>query len=162
MKSKFILILSLIIFNYLNSAVRETNSGIEFSYDNPNAQSVSVAGDFNDWNTTGNPLKKDENGLWKTVIKLSKGEYQYKFVVDGNWFFDQDNPNTADDGYGGSNSLIEIDSNGKMIRKSALSISGVKTTLNPKVYLSGRYYTRNEFNRKEKAEEDILSSDLGI
>ena len=151
---------------FIYGSVKDTTSGIEFSYDNPNAQSVSIAGDFNNWNTTGNPLKKDENGLWKTVIKLSKGEYQYKFVVDGNWFFDQDNPNTADDGYGGSNSLIEIDSNGKMIRKSALSISGVKTTLNPKVYLSGRYYTRNEFNRKEKdrymLDKPVHSLNFGI
>ena len=156
----------IIIFNYLNSAVKETNSGIEFSYEAPNAQSVFIAGSLNDWNTTKNPLTKDENGIWKTIIKLSSGKYSYKFVVDGNWFFDQENPNIEDDGYGGSNSLVEIDSNGKLVKVKAQTFSGIKSTFNPKVYFHGRYYTQNIFDKNDneryyldKPEHDL---NLGI
>jgi len=165
MKSKLILIL-LLIFSYLNSAVKETNSGIEFSYEAPNAQSVFVAGSLNDWNTTKNPLTKGENGIWKTTLKLSSGKYSYKFVVDGNWFFDQDNPNIEDDGYGGTNSLVEIDSDGKLVKVKTQNLSGVKSTFNPKVYFHCRYYAQNIFDKNDheryyldKPEHDL---NLGI
>ena len=73
MKKTFIIGLMILIFVTGNTGVRETNSGIEFSYEAPNAQKVYLAGDFNEWNTTETPLVKDENGIWKTIHKLSPG-----------------------------------------------------------------------------------------
>ena len=49
----------------------------------PNAKAVFVAGEFNNWNATANPLKKDAGGLWTTALNLKPGKYAYKFIVDG-------------------------------------------------------------------------------
>ncbi len=84
-----------------------TKDGVKFVYKG-SAQAVSVAGSFNDWNATKDALKEDSPGVWTVVLPLSPKQYQYKFVVDGNWAVDALNPKTADDGYGGKNSMIEV------------------------------------------------------
>ncbi len=87
---------------------RRTKDGVEFTYINPNAQSVSIAGSFNNWNTRANAMTKDKDGRWKASVSLRPGKYQYKFVVDGNWLEDPSNQNFSDDGYGGKNSVVEV------------------------------------------------------
>ncbi|MCD6102180.1 MAG: glycogen-binding domain-containing protein [Candidatus Cloacimonetes bacterium] len=155
--------------NFLYAGVNSVKNGIEFTYEAPNASSVTVAGSFNDWNTNANPLEKGENGIWKTVIKLSPGEYQYKFVVDGNWYVDPDNLNQTEDGYGGFNSVIEIDSKGKLVIKKAKQTRqtiGIKTALNPKVLFDGRYYTSNRFinneNERYMLDKPVHDLNLGV
>lgn len=81
---------------------------IEFTYENPDAEKVSVAGDFNDWSTEANPMTKGENGVWRTSIEIPAGKYEYKFVVDGNYITDPNNPKTVPDPYGGENSLLVV------------------------------------------------------
>lgn len=75
----------------------------------PDAKKVSLAGSFNNWNTEADIMKKDEKGFWSIIKILPPGKYQYKYVIDGNWTPDPMNENTADDGYGGKNSVIEIE-----------------------------------------------------
>lgn len=57
----------------------------EFRLFAPEAQSVSLAGDFNDWNVNKTPMKKDDKGNWKVGISLPLGRYEYRFWVDGIW-----------------------------------------------------------------------------
>ena len=168
MKYKWLLFFIVVNFIVLHAAVKETKKGIEFSYDAPNAAEVSVAGSFNDWNASATQLKQDSEGVWSTIIKLSPGSYQYKFVVDGTWYFDPDNPLSEDDSYGGANSLIEIDKNGKMMMdlKDKTERTGIQATFNPKIYFTGRYYTQNYFRNNDydrymldKPEHDL---NLGI
>jgi hypothetical protein len=148
MRTLFLIILILSIhFFPLHAAINDSAGGVEFSYDAPNAGAVSVAGSFNGWNNTANPLQKDTNGIWKTTIPLQAGKFQYKYVVDGNWNYDQDNSETADDGYGGQNSSFEIGSDGKLLKKVKLEVAGIKTSLNPKITFTGRYYTENIFKK---------------
>jgi glycosidase len=88
------------------SAKAETSSAIV--YKDSQAKSVAIAGSFNDWNASSHPLKK-EGELWKIQLNLPAGEYQYKFVVNGEqWITDPVNKLTADDGYGGLNSVLNI------------------------------------------------------
>lgn len=56
---------------------------ILFEYFDPSAKVVTVAGDFNQWNPTARPMKRDAGGLWKVKVQLGAGSYQYKFVVNG-------------------------------------------------------------------------------
>lgn len=49
----------------------------------PGAKQVSVIGDFNGWDTTANPMKRQPDGAWMTQIQLSHGHHQYLFYVDG-------------------------------------------------------------------------------
>lgn len=58
---------------------------VTFILDDPTAHEVMLAGSFNAWNPSARPLKKDTNGLWKTIMMLPKGMYEYRFVVDGQW-----------------------------------------------------------------------------
>ena len=70
---------------------------------------VSVAGEFNLWDPTATPMKKDAKGLWKTSIKLGPGEYQFRYVADGmNWFSDGSTPRVPNI-FGSENSLLKID-----------------------------------------------------
>ena len=48
----------------------------------PNAQKVSVAGDFNSWSSSANPMKRiNKEGIWETVIKGIKQYDTYKYCV---------------------------------------------------------------------------------
>ena len=60
---------------------------VEFVADCPLATTVSVAGTFNNWTVDKDMLKKDKKtGLWTAKISLAAGDYEYKFVCDGqNW-----------------------------------------------------------------------------
>ena len=57
----------------------------QFEFLAPNAQEVYLAGDFNNWDASANPMKKDKKGIWKISLSLKPGRYEYRFLVDGNW-----------------------------------------------------------------------------
>ena len=49
-----------------------------------NARSISVVGDFNDWNIHANPLKRLKSGDYTTSLELARGgEYQFRYLIDG-------------------------------------------------------------------------------
>ena len=58
---------------------------IELSCHAPRAQSVFVAGTFNDWNPQTLPLDRQADGHWKTTLPLQPGRHEFKFIVDGQW-----------------------------------------------------------------------------
>lgn len=74
------------------------------------AKSVSLAGEFNDWNGNNIRLQKDEHGMWRTAIAAPPaGLYHYKYVVNGEWWLeDPNNGMKAPDGRGGLNSVLII------------------------------------------------------
>ena len=58
----------------------------------PLATTVSVAGSFNNWTVDKDMLKKDKKtGLWTGKITLDAGDYEYKFVCDGQYWDEGDN-----------------------------------------------------------------------
>ncbi len=86
-----------------------------FSYaGSPDANEVLVAGTFNDWSAGGDKAlalsDPDGDKTWTLELDLEPGTWLYKFVVDGAWLSDPANPETADDGYGGVNSVIIVPS----------------------------------------------------
>ncbi|MFW6120995.1 MAG: alpha-amylase family glycosyl hydrolase [Petrotogales bacterium] len=56
-------------------------SGTFFRVWAPNADRVSVAGDFNKWQEDVNPLEKEENGVWSTDVDNAKPGEEYKFII---------------------------------------------------------------------------------
>ena len=139
----FIFIINIKIFS--NEVL---NNEIEFKYYNLNAEKVFLVGSMNNWNTTASPMQKFDNGMWKIVLKLVPGKYSYKFIVDGEWLVDKENPIFEDDGYGGSNSIIEIDSNGIIVEKNN-NMNTQKSIYNPNIFFSGQYYSNNIFLKNE-------------
>ena len=49
----------------------------------PSARSVTLVGDFNDWDPNAYPLKKQPDGAWMLQIPLNHGHHHYQFLVDG-------------------------------------------------------------------------------
>jgi len=81
---------------------------VAFEYKDDKATSVSVVGDFNDWNKDKNPLKL-ENGVWKGSLSLKPGRHEFKFVVNNtDWITDPKGSETAPDKYGGRSSIITV------------------------------------------------------
>ena len=104
------------------SPPQRVGGGILFQYDAPSARQVNLAGNFpdNEWLKYGNQfdLMLDDgkngvrfagDGIWSIVKPLTAGRYEYKFVVDRNsWIEDPNALETADDGYGGKNSVLIV------------------------------------------------------
>jgi 1,4-alpha-glucan branching enzyme len=69
----------------------------EFKINALSAKKVFVSGTFNTWQPNVDPLKP-ELDFWKINLNLPKGNYQYKYIIDGKWILDANNPHTAMDG----------------------------------------------------------------
>ena len=63
---------------------RRTLRGMNFICVAPQAQSVSLVGDFNKWNPAANPMKRMPDGAWLVMVELAHGHHRYAFLVDGN------------------------------------------------------------------------------
>lgn len=75
----------------------------------PQAKSVTVVGTFSDWVPFAyHTMERDDKGGWSKTIALKPGTHQYKFIVDGEWIMDKNNPKTVKNEFGSENSLIEI------------------------------------------------------
>jgi 1,4-alpha-glucan branching enzyme len=62
---------------------------IEFKLLAPYNKEAALMGDFSDWKKI--PMKKDEEGFFRTDVELKDGTYQYKFAVRSkSWFFEPD------------------------------------------------------------------------
>ena len=72
-------------------------------------QSVGVVGDFNGWNTESDVLTLGDDGVYALDVALAPGRYHYKYVLDGKEYIsDPGNPLNETDGYGGTNSIMEV------------------------------------------------------
>jgi chromosome partitioning protein len=81
---------------------------VVFSLVAPQAKEVYVAGDFTDWKLSDFGRMSQDNGIWKRKIRLGSGKHHYRFVIDGAWNEDPNNPLKEINAYGSMNSLIEV------------------------------------------------------
>lgn len=73
------------------------------------AKDVFVAGDFNEWKTDASSRMEEVlPGVWRKKLNLAAGKYQYRFVRDGEWIEDPNNPKVEKNPFGQQNSLIEV------------------------------------------------------
>jgi 1,4-alpha-glucan branching enzyme len=61
---------------------KETLRAVNFICHAPQAQSVSLVGDFNQWNPTTHPMKKMPDRAWMVTVELKHGHHRYAFLVD--------------------------------------------------------------------------------
>jgi 1,4-alpha-glucan branching enzyme len=51
----------------------------------PEAQNVTIVGDFNNWNITETPLKRLKNGDFKVTLELPcNREYRFRYIINAN------------------------------------------------------------------------------
>ena len=55
--------------------------GVRFAVWAPNAETVSVAGDFNSWDTRRHPLRRRDAGIWEIFLPGAKAGDAYKYLV---------------------------------------------------------------------------------
>jgi len=95
----------------INAAAKKTKtaiSSIEFKLVAPDAKTVYLVGDFNDWNTSQYRLRRYKDGTYKKKLQLKPGRYQYLFLVDGEWWTDPEHPERKPNPFGSENSVITV------------------------------------------------------
>ncbi len=87
--------------------------GILITFSGFRKKNVFLAGNFSNWNQM--PMRRNSYDIFYSVIpvtELENGEkilnYEYKFLADGVWTHDPNQPEAVDDGLGGYYSLFSI------------------------------------------------------
>ncbi len=91
-----------------NKRLKPARRRISFTLKAPDAQLVSLVGNFNDWNPNKHPMKKNSKGIWQKTVLLEPGTYEYKFCVDEQWLADTRNNSRCLNEFGTMNSLITV------------------------------------------------------
>ncbi|PYO93047.1 MAG: hypothetical protein DMD62_11090 [Gemmatimonadetes bacterium] len=81
---------------------------LQFVFVAPRAASVSLVGDFNDWDPARSPMQTAQ-GVWATAVRLAPGRYRYAFLVNGvEWRADPAAPVAKDDEFGTPSSVVTV------------------------------------------------------
>lgn len=84
-----------------------TNNGTLFVCEiAPEAKSVCLVGEFNNWDPNTHPMVK-KGGRFQKRLKLAPGEYQYKFIIDGEWRNDPKADQVPNE-FGTTNNIIRV------------------------------------------------------
>jgi len=91
---------------------KSKNSGkkrVTFTLESEVGKKIYVAGDFNNWTDEDKELlDKADNGIYRKIMLLSPGRYEYKFIIDGVWCIDPANPSFTKNAMNTLNSVIEV------------------------------------------------------
>ena len=76
------------------------------------ANDVRIAGDFNGWipdkGVRSLIESEGQTRVWTKILKLAPGTYQYRYVVDGEWREDPENPEAISNAAGVRNSVLVV------------------------------------------------------
>jgi len=60
------------------------STGVAFRVWAPNAEAVSVIGDFNDWDSTAHPLQREAGGTWSVYVLCAAPGDKYRYHISAN------------------------------------------------------------------------------
>lgn len=92
----------------INKRIKIKARKTQFQLKAPEASNVVLTGDFNSWDQQGLTMKKTKDGVWKVGMILEPGKYEYRFIVDGQWWTDPGNGNITSNSFGSLNSVKEV------------------------------------------------------
>lgn len=82
---------------------------VQFSLRAPEARSVAISGDFNQWAGDTEMGDADGDGVWTVRLAVEPGLHEYMFVIDGDrWVTDPQAERYADDGFGNRNAVLAV------------------------------------------------------
>jgi chromosome partitioning protein len=87
---------------------RRAIGGVLFQCLNPDAKTVEIAGDFNNWVPEAMAKPVGSSGIWQKIIPIPHGEFRYKFIVDGEWQVDPGHPQVKENTYGTLDSYLKV------------------------------------------------------
>ena len=61
---------------------------VEFSFFRLGVRQVFLAGEFNGWNTSSLPMRREPDGWWRCRLRLAPGTYQFRYLADRQWYLD--------------------------------------------------------------------------
>ncbi|MBR2373710.1 MAG: glycogen-binding domain-containing protein [Lentisphaeria bacterium] len=94
----------------MNSPKKSTGRrAVIFEFEDAPGKTVFLAGSFNNWQMTTRMNYKAEKKVYSCRLLLEPGDYQYKFVVDGEWRLDGANSCFTPNGFGELNSVIRVE-----------------------------------------------------
>lgn len=140
LKKSLKLFLLPLMFSFAFAGVSYKDGKAIFTFNDPTAKSVVLTGTFSNWNPEGIPLTKGD-GVWKAEVALKPGTYEYKFIVDGTWKEDPENPWKVSDEFGGFNSKLTITEDGKVLF-AELPTSTPVAAMRSLEYIDGKVYFR--------------------
>jgi len=89
--------------------VRTCDEGVLFVADAPGANSVHLAGDFNNWSADATPMvSSNKDAGFRALLPLAPGCYSYRYVIDGHWQADPHNDRSETNPFGELNSIVEV------------------------------------------------------
>jgi 1,4-alpha-glucan branching enzyme len=81
---------------------------VRFEFTHPTATTVCVAGSFNQWQPEKKTLHPAGGGHWFKETTLAPGDYEYCFIVDGQWTADPTAKESVPNPFGGRNSVLKV------------------------------------------------------
>ncbi len=83
---------------------------IHIIFYSPEAASVALVGDFNDWGRrTVTVAHAQDRGMWEFSLELPPGVYHYNLLVDGErWAANPQSSTLVPDGFGGYDSVLVV------------------------------------------------------
>ncbi len=84
---------------------------INFRFNPPKEKNdIFLFGSFNNWNRANLKMTDDDrNGTYEIQVALEPGRYEYKFFVNGEELVDPANPEQLPNGFGGFNSILNVE-----------------------------------------------------
>jgi 1,4-alpha-glucan branching enzyme len=70
---------------FRDNNLTKVNRMTQFTFPAPTARQVSLAGEFNNWDTKAGLMHKGPDGVWHLGLALKPGRYEYRFVADEVW-----------------------------------------------------------------------------
>lgn len=129
------------------TAYPDKEGNLTFALDGfQDADKVVLSGTFNLWDEKAFQMNKTENG-WELTLNIKPGEYEYKFIVDGDWLEDPCNIYKKQNEHGDYNSVVNIQSNETFLLEGNLDAQ--------KVILSG------SFNNWSEDEYKMVKTETG-
>ena len=83
---------------------------VRFEFTDPQAESVYIAGTFNNWQPDSKRMHAVGNSRWVRDLVLPIGTYEYCLVVDGKSRPDPLAKETVPNSAGGRNSILKVES----------------------------------------------------
>lgn len=109
-------VLAMVTFGVLRArpttpAVTAGAAPVQFVLVAPNAHSVAVVGDFNNWGLDDSALvATNRDGVWSVTAPVPVGVHSYAFVVNGKqWVTDPSAPRSAGDDFGMPSSALVVE-----------------------------------------------------
>ena len=96
------------LFSTQRYSAKNMRKPVNFVCCAPQATSVCLIGDFNEWDASAHPMLRQPDGAWLIQVPLHHGHHQYRFLVDGKPELDPRASGVARDRAGERVSLIAV------------------------------------------------------